>query len=185
MPTAATAATTPTEREAYPQTLFLTEALASDLRAIVAEATANGARVTIVTVYPPTDPTRTGDHDPTPFSAEQLAAHYAVRPATIRAWCREGRFPGAERMGRSWRIPRAAVRDRRPPGLPPHPDRMPLSRDQAEPSDRPESARPTPAPPTQDARTRRHAPKTDGPTITRPIDRGFDRTSLSDWRRAR
>jgi predicted DNA-binding transcriptional regulator AlpA len=43
------------------------------------------------------------------LSVEVVAARFGRRPSTIRNYCARGRFPGAWRLGRSWRIPEAAI----------------------------------------------------------------------------
>ena len=43
------------------------------------------------------------------------ALRYAVPPSerVLRAWCRDGDIPGAERVGRRWMVPQDAVRRQR------------------------------------------------------------------------
>lgn len=40
---------------------------------------------------------------PRMWSTEDLAAHWSLRPATVRAWARAGRLPGV-RLGNLWRF---------------------------------------------------------------------------------
>jgi excisionase family DNA binding protein len=40
---------------------------------------------------------------------EEVGDYLKVSPITIREWCREGKIPGAVKVGWLWRIPRAAV----------------------------------------------------------------------------
>lgn len=42
------------------------------------------------------------------ITTEEMALILRFVPATIRAMCRRGEIPGAERFGRQWRIRRAA-----------------------------------------------------------------------------
>ena len=51
-----------------------------------------------VTTTPPADPT-----------VEEISARYGRAPSTIRGWCEAGRFPGAYKLGREWRIPAAGI----------------------------------------------------------------------------
>src|SRR4051812_42516508 len=44
--------------------------------------------------------------DPT---VETIAARYGRAASTVRGWCEAGRFPGAYKLGREWRIPAAGV----------------------------------------------------------------------------
>jgi hypothetical protein len=44
--------------------------------------------------------------DPT---VEVIATRYGRVPSTVRGWCELGRFPGAYKLSREWRIPAAAV----------------------------------------------------------------------------
>ena len=43
------------------------------------------------------------------LSTEQVADLLGFQPETVREWLREGRFVGARRVGRRWRVPRSAV----------------------------------------------------------------------------
>lgn len=40
------------------------------------------------------------------LTVAQVAAHVGREESTIRGWVGEGRFPGAFKLGREWRIPR-------------------------------------------------------------------------------
>lgn len=52
----------------------------------------------------------TGDALPPPaLTVAQLATRYGRKPVTIRSWVEAGRFPGAFHVGRTWRVPVAAV----------------------------------------------------------------------------
>lgn len=51
------------------------------------------------------------DDDPVmDLSVEQAAEALAKAPSTIRGYCSGGLLPGAYKVGRSWRIPRASLR---------------------------------------------------------------------------
>jgi excisionase family DNA binding protein len=39
------------------------------------------------------------------YSPEEVAEHFGVDPETIRRMARDGKIPGARRIGRLWRIP--------------------------------------------------------------------------------
>jgi excisionase family DNA binding protein len=45
------------------------------------------------------------------YSPEEVAAYFSVDADTIRKLCREGKIPGARRIGRSWRVPRSYLYD--------------------------------------------------------------------------
>lgn len=40
----------------------------------------------------------------------EAAGLLGKHPRTIQRWCQAGKLPGAYKAGRSWRIPRAALR---------------------------------------------------------------------------
>jgi hypothetical protein len=46
---------------------------------------------------------------PAEYTLEELAARYRRARSTIRDWCRAGRFPGARKLGREWRVPASGV----------------------------------------------------------------------------
>jgi len=46
----------------------------------------------------------------TDLTAEAAGAELGRSASTVRAWCFQGRIPGAYRLGREWRIPRASLR---------------------------------------------------------------------------
>jgi excisionase family DNA binding protein len=199
-PTAPSAAPeTQPEVRAYLDTLSTMEGLSPQLLDLIREAASLGARLTIVTIHPaaqtvataPSGTSRTGDG--APLTVSEVAAHYRVEGATIRAWCREGRFRGAERRGKSWRIPRAALQESRPTRSDAASPSTPLSEmveghealesqverhvvgsdTQAPYPDPSPAARAT----AQDRSARHHKAK--------PTDHGFDRATLGSWRNAR
>ena len=43
------------------------------------------------------------------LGVEQVADYLGFQPETVRTWLRQGRFAGAVRIGRRWRVPLAAV----------------------------------------------------------------------------
>ena len=43
------------------------------------------------------------------LTVEQVAELVGLQPSTIRLWCAKGRFPGAFKIGREWRIPYASL----------------------------------------------------------------------------
>ena len=43
------------------------------------------------------------------MTVAEVAEFFGVQPLTIREWCRNGRFPGAFKLGRSWKIKRESV----------------------------------------------------------------------------
>jgi excisionase family DNA binding protein len=43
------------------------------------------------------------------YSVRELAEYLGRSPSTIRDWLRRGEFPGAYKLGREWRIPKADV----------------------------------------------------------------------------
>jgi len=45
------------------------------------------------------------------YTAEEVAAIFLVTTWTIREWCKQGKFKGATKPGRGWRIPEEAVRE--------------------------------------------------------------------------
>jgi excisionase family DNA binding protein len=53
----------------------------------------------------PTQATASPMPDPG-LTVAQVAAHIGREESTIRGWVGEGRFPGAFKLGREWRIPR-------------------------------------------------------------------------------
>ena len=56
------------------------------------------------------------------LSVADVAARYDVTPRTVRRWCRQGRLPGAVRVGaRVWAIPSEALKDFEPPRPGPEP----------------------------------------------------------------
>jgi hypothetical protein len=64
---------------------------------------------------PPVDPApilaaeqRRLDALPDPLTIEEICAFDRLESPTVAMWCREGRFPGAARIGHMWRIPKAA-----------------------------------------------------------------------------
>ncbi len=159
----------------HPAPLLILGGLPPELLAVLREATERGKRLTIVTISDPAPADDRAAAHPSaapdqPLTANEVAAHYRVDPATVRLWCREGRFPGAERLGKSWQIPRTAVHNRRPPPAHQTPDAHPTpGTDDAQ----------APPPDPKPTRTRR------GPTPTpkgRPTDHGFDRATLAQWR---
>ena len=40
-------------------------------------------------------------------SPEEAAKAFSVQPETIRRLCREGKIPGARKIGKVWRIPKS------------------------------------------------------------------------------
>ncbi len=44
-------------------------------------------------------------------SSEEAAKYFGVQSETIRRLCRDGKIPGARRIGGQWRIPRAFLTD--------------------------------------------------------------------------
>lgn len=47
---------------------------------------------------------------PAALTAEQLAERFGRSPGAVKAWLRDGRFPGAYRLrGRAWRVPISSV----------------------------------------------------------------------------
>ncbi|MCA1700698.1 MAG: helix-turn-helix domain-containing protein, partial [Actinobacteria bacterium] len=44
------------------------------------------------------------------LSDQQVAQALGKHPRSIQRWCQAGKLPGAYKAGRSWRIPRAALR---------------------------------------------------------------------------
>lgn len=172
---------------AYPGVLLVTGDLPPHLDALVREALANGAQLTVMTLrIPGGGPAAAPGGDRPPLTATEAAAHYRVEPATIRAWCREGRFPGAERLGKSWHIPAAAVHDRRPP--------TPRASTASTTADAPAASAPPAADTAPDAATDAATDATPDalqrrrgrrPTKERPTHDGFDRTALSAWRTAK
>jgi hypothetical protein len=182
-PPAAIAAAAP---DPYRQTLLVSGDLPPQLLAFLHEQAATGARLTIVTIHrtsgEPAD-TRPASDDRPPLTAAEAAAHYRVEPATIRAWCREGRFPGAERLGKSWQIPAAAVRDHRPPTPPTSTDVGAPAAAHTPAADTAPTPDAPPDGPTADTARPRSAgrERTTGRTA-RMKDDGFDRATLADWR---
>lgn len=58
------------------------------------------------------DATANGASMPHPgFTVAQVAAHIGREESTIRGWVGAGRFPGAFKLGREWRIPREDLAD--------------------------------------------------------------------------
>jgi excisionase family DNA binding protein len=43
------------------------------------------------------------------LTVEQVADQTHAAPSTAARWCREGKLPGARRIGRRWLVPAAAV----------------------------------------------------------------------------
>lgn len=43
------------------------------------------------------------------LTVEQVAELVGLQPSTIRLWCAKGRFPGAFKIGREWRIPYSSL----------------------------------------------------------------------------
>ena len=52
------------------------------------------------------------------LTVEQVAEQLSRPESTIRGWLGSGRFAGAYKRGRVWRVPRAALEDRRRPAPP-------------------------------------------------------------------
>lgn len=61
------------------------------LRLILVEATAPRAA---------TDPA-------IPLTVEEVGRLVGRQGVTVRAWCAQGRFPNAQKLGKEWRVPRA------------------------------------------------------------------------------
>lgn len=55
------------------------------------------------------------------LSTYEAAARLSVNHSTVRLWCRQGRFPNAQQVGRDWVIPESDLKDFEPPkmGRPP------------------------------------------------------------------
>jgi len=43
------------------------------------------------------------------LTVDEMASLYRVAPKTIRRWAREGRLPGARRIGHDWRFSLADI----------------------------------------------------------------------------
>ena len=43
------------------------------------------------------------------LNADRVAEIYLVTVWTVREWCKQGKFPGAFKKGRSWLIPESDV----------------------------------------------------------------------------
>jgi excisionase family DNA binding protein len=168
----------PAAAATYPGVLLVTGDLPPHLDAVVREALANGARLTVMSLHPSDGPAAVSAGDRPPLTAAEAAAHYRVEPATVRAWCREGRFPGAERLGKSWRIPAAAVHDRRPPAPAAGTTAASAPAAGARTADATTPAGAVPDAPRQRGRR-------DPAAKERPPADGFDRTALSAWRTAK
>jgi excisionase family DNA binding protein len=118
-----------------------------------------------------------------PLTVEEVAAHFRVDAATVRGWCREGRLPGAERVGKRWQIPSGALASTaRTPAA--DPETAPEARGAAAVTPPPtEAATPDQTtsrthPATQPAPRHRQAPRTGAPAGAPPDDRPFDRSEL-------
>ena len=55
------------------------------------------------------------------LSTAEVATRLEVDDSTVRLWCRQGRFPTAQQVGRDWVIPENDLKDFSPPkmGRPP------------------------------------------------------------------
>lgn len=43
------------------------------------------------------------------LNTHEMSQFYRVHPFTITRWIREGKFPGAQRQGKEWRVPVSSV----------------------------------------------------------------------------
>jgi excisionase family DNA binding protein len=48
---------------------------------------------------------------PDDLTVEQAAKHLHRSESTVRDWMESGRFPGAYKRGKAWRVPRAALQE--------------------------------------------------------------------------
>jgi excisionase family DNA binding protein len=49
--------------------------------------------------------------EPEDLTVEQAAKHLHRSESTVRDWMESGRFPGAYKRGKAWRVPRAALQE--------------------------------------------------------------------------
>jgi excisionase family DNA binding protein len=73
-----------------------------------------------------------GGGEPGDLTVEQAAKQLHRAESTVRDWMESGRFPGAYKRGKAWRVPRAALQE----GIPTDDERVRLGAWRAVPRSR-------------------------------------------------